>query len=55
MVLKNFFFYNNNNNNNNNTPCELLTIALADGLSMESKWQQIASELQDFSQYSGQS
>ena len=31
------------------------TSVLADGLSLEFKWQQVSSSLQDFSQYSGRS
>ena len=33
------------------TPCEFFTTTLADGLSLESEWQQISSGLQDSSQY----
>ena len=35
--------------------CKSLKQALADGLSPDSKWQQVSSSLQDFSQYSGRS
>ena len=35
------------------TPCEFFTPALADGLSLEFKWQQISSGLQNSSQNSG--
>ena len=34
---------------------EFFTSALADGLSQEFKWQQVSSNLQDYSQYSGRS
>ena len=34
--------------------CEVLTPAYADGLSLESEWQQVSSGLQSFSRYSGQ-
>ena len=34
---------------------EFFTTALADGLSQESEWQQVSSDLQDSSQYSGRS
>ena len=34
---------------------ELLTSALADGLSLEFEWQQVSSSLQDSSHYSGRS
>ena len=34
---------------------EFFTPALADGLSLESEWQQVSSNLQDSSQYSGRS
>ena len=34
---------------------ELFTSALADGFSLESEWQQVSSNLQDSSQYSGRS
>ena len=37
------------------TPLELFPSANADGLSLEFKWQQISSSLQDSSQYSGHS
>ena len=37
------------------TPWEFFTSALANGLSLEFKWQQISSSLQDSSQYSGHS
>ena len=36
-------------------PWEFFTSAKADGLSLESEWQQVSSSLQDSSQYSGQS
>ena len=35
------------------TLCEFFTPALADGLSLESKWQQVSSGLPDTSQYYG--
>ena len=35
------------------TPCEFFTPALADGLSLESEWQQVSPGLQDPSKYSG--
>ena len=34
---------------------ELFTLALAEGFSLESEWQQVSSSLQDSSQYSGRS
>ena len=37
------------------TPWEFFTSALANGLSLEIEWQQVASSLQDSSQYSGRS
>ena len=37
------------------TPWKFFTSALADGLSLESEWQQVSSSLQDSSQYSGRS
>ena len=37
------------------TPLELLTSVLADGFSLEFKWRQVSSSLQDSSQYSGRS
>ena len=40
------------NNNNNILLCEFFTPGLADGLSLESEWQQVSSCLQDSSQYS---
>ena len=35
------------------TPFEFFTLALADGFSLESEWQQLFLSLQDSSQYSG--
>ena len=37
------------------TPSEFFTPAFADGLSLESKWQQVSSCLQDSSEYSSRS
>ena len=37
------------------TPCDFFTSVLADGLSLESEWQQVSLSLRDSSQYSGQS
>ena len=37
------------------TPLEFFTSALADGLSLGFEWQQVSSNLQDSSQYSGRS
>ena len=37
------------------THCEFFTSILADGLSLEFKWQQVSLCLQDSSQYSGRS
>ena len=44
-----------NNNNNTIYSLEYFISALADGLSLEFKWQQVSSSLQDSSQYSGRS
>ena len=40
-------------NDNNNNPWELSTPELADGYPLKPKWQQVSSNLLDFSQYSG--
>ena len=37
------------------TPWEFFSLALADDFSLEFKWQQVSSSLQDSSQYSGRS
>ena len=37
------------------TPWEFSTSSLADGLSLESEWQQVSSDLQDFAEYSSRS
>ena len=34
---------------------ELFTSAVADGFSLDSEWQQVSSNLQEYSQYSGRS
>ena len=43
-MFKNYYYF---------TSCEFFSPALDDGLSLEAKWQQVSSPLQDSSHYSG--
>ena len=52
-LLQLVFLYSSNYNIYYITPCKFLTRALADGLSLESEWQQVTTGFQDSSQYCG--
>ena len=58
QILQSLFLVLVDSSNSNfilSIPWEFFTSALADGLSLESEWQQVFSSLQDSSQYSGRS